>query len=387
MKKLSRDAKFILGGEYYIFFLLGIYTLMVGSVVPQIRAEYGVSYEFSGYMISACTTGIIAMNLISSYTAILLGLKRAYIIQHALVIIGYVAVTISGNHTLLILGMVFIGFARGSTSNYSNQIVNDITKSNIKYMNIMAAFFAVGACVAPFVMILSSDVAGNWRLASYGLSIAAAVGIVLTLFMKLNREGSGTEGEKRGGLAFFKRKKYLVSLIAMFFYSGVEISIIGWLVTFFMEVQGTTTQFASAMATLLWASILVGRIVCSLIASRMTAAKFIFVLSVGVAAFMALFVCEVGLALQIAATIGLGLFMSGIYSTILVNTGSILSEFKLAFGYFFMLSGLGPVILPAIIGVIAERRDVLTGVRTLAIAAAALLVISIVNLRLEKAEG
>jgi uncharacterized membrane protein YhiD involved in acid resistance len=45
------------------------------------------------------------------------------------------------------------------------------------------------------------------------------------------------------------------------------------------------------------------------------------------------------------------------------------------------------VILPAIIGVIAERRDVLAGVRTLAIAAAALLVISIINLRLEKAEG
>ena len=384
MGKLNRDEKYILHGEYYIFVLLGIYTLMVGVLVPYIREEYGISYDLSGFLISANSIGMIAMNLIASYTAILFGLKRAYMLQHALVIIGLVVVTLSGNPFLLVLGMAFIGLARGSTSNYSNQIVNDITKSDSRAMNLAGVFFALGACIAPFIMLLSSDYAGNWKYASYWVSAAAASGLIITLFMKLGKETANAGVEKRGDLSFFKRKRYWVTLVSLFCYTGMEISIIGWLVTFFIEVQNTTTQFASGMATLLWASQLVGRFVCSLIANRTTAAKFVFYLSIGMTAFLLLFVCEIGLTLQIVATIGLGLFMSGIYSTILASAGPIFSEYKLAFGYFFMFSGLGPVILPAVVGFIAERQGIQVGIRALIVTAVALPIISYINTRLDK---
>ena len=384
LKKLKRDEKFIIFGESYIFFLLGVYTLMVGVLVPQIREEYGISYELSGYLISANSIGMIVMNLAASYSAILFGLKRAYMLQHALVIVGLIAVTLSGNPFILLLGLTCIGFSRGSTANYSNQIVNDITKSDSNFMNLLGVFFAFGACIAPFIMLLSSSVAGNWRYANYGVAIAAVIGILLTLFMKLGKEGIDTGAAKLSGLSFFKKKKYWVMLIALFCYSGMEISIIGWTTTFFIEAQNTTPQFASTMATLLWVSIMVGRIICSIVANRTTKSKFIFFLSIGVAVFVALFISKPNLPLQVAATVGLGLFMSGVYSTVLADAGPIFSEYKLAFGYFFMLSGLGPVIMPSIVGVISERHGIATGIRAISISAAALLIISIVNMRLDK---
>ena len=383
MKKLSRDERFILSGEFYIFFLLGVYTLMVGALVPFIREEYGINYELSGYLVSANSIGMIAMSLIASYTAILFGLKRAYMLQHSFVIVGLVVLTVSGNPVLLLLGMAFIGLARGSTANYSNQIVNDISKSDSRVMNVVGVFFAFGACVTPFIVILFSGIAGNWKYANYGVSFAAAVGILLTLRMKIDREGIKTSGVKRGGLSFFRQKKYLVSLMALFCYSGMEISIIGWIVTYFMETQDTTTQFASLMATVLWGAMLAGRIVCSVIANRMTTAKLIFYLSIGVAVFMAIFVSNLSLTLLIIATVGLGLCMSGTYSTILANTGHIFSEYKLAFGYFFMLGGMGPVILPSVIGIISERYGIRIGIRVIAVTAVIFLVISIMNLRLD----
>lgn len=384
MKKLNRDERFIIRVEYYIFFLLGVYTLMVGVMIPHIREEFGISYELSGYLVSANSVGVIVMNLIASYTAIYFGLKRAYMVQHAFVIVGLVIVTLTGNPLLLILGMAFVGFSRGSTSIYSNAIVNDITKSDTGLMNLVGALFAVGACVAPFFMIFSAGTAGNWRFANYGVSVAAVVGIVLTFYMKFGNATLVTGEEKRGDMTFFKRKRYWITLIALFCYSGVEISIIGWIVTFFIEVHETTTQFASAMATLLWVAQLVGRFACSWISNRTTAAKFILYLSIGTAAFLLLFVGNIGLGLQIAATIGLGLFMSGIYSTILASAGPIFSEYKLAFGYFFMISGLGPVIMPAVVGLISERHGILTGVRALAVVAVALPVIAYLNTRLDK---
>ena len=382
--KFSRDERFIIRGEFYIFFLLGVYTLMVGALVPEIRREYGISYELSGYLISANSIGMIAMNLIASYTAVLFGLKRAYVVQHALVIIGLIAVTISGNPVILLLGMTFIGFSRGSTANYSNQIINDITKSNSRYMNLVGVFFAFGACVAPFIMLLSSNNAGNWRLTNYGVSIAAAIGLLLTVRMKLGKEGISTGDVKRSDLSFFRRKKYWVKLLALFCYSGMEISLIGWISTYFIEAKNTTTQFASGMTTLLWVSILVGRIITSMIANRTTTSKLIFYLSIGLTVFTVLFFSNIGIPLQVSAVVAMGLFMSGIYSTILASAGPIFSEFKYAFGYFFMLSGLGPVITPTIIGIVAERYGVFTGVRIITVVAALLLVISFLNVRIDK---
>ena len=251
-------------------------------------------------------------------------------------------------------------------------------------MNLMGAFFSVGACIAPFIMTFSSNITSGWKYVCYGVSAAAAIGILITMFMRFDNNGTITGADKRGDLSFFKRKKYWVTLFALLCYTGMEISIIGWTATFFMEAQNTTSQFASLMTTLLWLSTLVGRIVCSFISSRTTATKLILYLSIGVAAFMALFVSKIGLNLQIIATIGLGLFMSGTYSTILADAGPIFSEYKLAFGYFFMLSGLGPTIMPAIIGLVTERHGIRIGIRVLAVAATALLVFSIVNTRLEK---
>ena len=357
---------------------------MVGAIIPYIREEYGISYELSGYLISANSIGNIAMSLIASYSAILIGLKRAYMLQHALVIIGLVVVTISGNPVYLLIGMTFIGFARGTISNYSNGIVNDITKSNSSIMNLMGVFFSIGACLAPYIVLLVSENTGNWKLASYLVAIAAVAGIILTSRMRFDSVGNKTGAVKLGGLSFFKQRKYRLMLIAMFCYYGIELSMIGWVSTYFKEAHGTTTQFAAIMSTLLWVSILAGRIICSLIANRITTAKLICALSIGMTVFMLLFVSSANLSLLVASTICLGLFMAGTYSTILADVGPIFREFKVAFGYFVMLGGLGPVVIPAIIGIVTERYSIQHGIKILAFATVVLLFISIANVFLEK---
>ena len=384
MGNLDRDDKFIIRAETYLFFLLGVYSLTVGAIIPQIREEYGISYDLSGYLISANSIGYIAMSLIASYSALLFGLKQAYILQHTLVIIGLIVVTVSGNPALLLIGMAFIGMARGSLLNYSNGIVNDITKSNARIINFMGVCFAFGACLTPYIVLLISDHTGNWKYACYVVSIAAVIGIALTFRMRLEKTGNKASTEKLNGLAFFKLLKYWLMIVAMFCYFGIEMSMIGWTSTYFKEAQGTTAQFASLMATLLWVSILVGRVICSVIAKRIPTAKLICAMSTGITVFIILFNSNISLSLQVAATICLGLFMAGTHSTIIANTGPIFREYKVAFGYFFLLGGLGPVILPAVIGNITERYNIHNGMRILVVAAVVLFIASICNVFLEK---
>ena len=99
---------------------------------------------------------------------------------------------------------------------------------------------------------------------------------------------------------------------------------------------------------------------------------------------MTLFVSGLGLAAQITVMVCLGLFMSGSYSTILTNAGHIFSEYRVAFGYFVTIAGLGTAIMPSIIGIIAERHGMQAGMKVFVVAAFAYLAITIWNATLDK---
>jgi len=379
LKNFSRDEKYIFYAQLFIYFLCGIYVVVIGIMVPNIRDEYGVSYELSGYLISAASIGVIVVNILASYTAQWLGFKTAFVLQHALVIVGFVIVTVTGHPAALLGGMALLGIGRGSTVNYSNQIVNDLTKSSSRAMNLIGIPFAIGACITPPVVLLFTNLSGSWKYSNYIISAAAAVGILLTLLMKIGREGVRTDSVKLGGFSFLKKKKFILALISLFFYFGMEIAIGGWIVTYFRESHTTSGEFATLVPTILWISLLAGRIVCSIVANRLTPAKLVRILSLGIAGFMILFLSNINFPLLVVSTIGLGIFMSGAYSTILADAGPIFSEYRNALGWFIMFGGLGTILFPAIIGRITERHGIQSGMNFLAVTAAAYLIVSFVN--------
>ena len=384
MDRLNRDERFIVGTVFYIYFLLGTYALAIGTMIPLMREDYGLSYEASGFLMSANSTGSLIMGLIASYTAILFGLKKAYAGQHAFIIIGLIILTVTGNFGFLMAGMILIGLARGSAGNYSMQIVNDLTRSNTGTMTLLTVFYAAGACLVPFFVLFCKDILGSWKYACFGIAIASVIGILLTARMKIESGGNKSIETKHGDLSFFRKKKYRIPLILLFLYLGVEISVMGWIVTYCMEAYNTSHQFASAMATVLWVSILTGRIICSVFANRMKKSALILFLSTGLVIFMIMFVTGKATALLIVATVGIGLFMSGYYSTVIADAGRFFSEYKLAFGYFVMLSGLGSVIMPSIVGIVAERSDIRTGMRTLIVLTAVLIITAWWNVLTDK---
>ena len=384
LSNYNRSEKYIILGELCIFTLLGIYTLMLGILLPLIQEEYLFNDEVYGYLMSAGSFGVIVIAVLASYAAIAIGLKRAYVLQQAFVIVGLILWAVSGDIAILTIGMILVGFARGATANYSNQIVNDITNSSSVAMNVVGVFFALGSFFAPFIIILFTSFTGDWRFANYGVCALAAIGIIITLFMKLGKEGAKSDDVKRGGLSFFRLKKYWVMLIALFCYLGMEVSIVGWLSKYYMDTHDMSDESAFIMAAVFWGAILVGRVVCSFIAKKIEKAKLILYLSIGSAVFAALFASNMSLAFLIAATVGLGLLIAGNYSTILADTGYIFKEYKLAFGYFIAISGLGPVVMSAIIGVISERYNIQAGIIVIFACAVLLLIASIVNLRLNK---
>ena len=384
MKKLNKDERFTMGALFYIMILTGIDALTIGAVVPHLRAEYGLSYETSGFLMSANSAGVLVMSLVASYTAMIFGLKQAYCAQHAFIIVGLVVISITGNPLLLMVGMAFLGMGRGSTVNYNFQIANDVTRSNPSLLGFANAFFAIGACTVPFLVIVCVNTLGNWRYAALSIGIATAIGIILSMRMKIERADSKSNDAKIGGYAFLKSKKYWLINIMIFFYIGMETSVGGWIIPHFMETHNATNQFASSMVTVFWATMLVGRVVFSILANKLKVSTLILCLCLGMAVFTALFVGIGGLGFAIAAAVGLGMFMSGFYSAAISSAGYFFSTYKVALGVFVTVGGFGAVIFPALVGIVAERQRVQVGLIIIAVAALALLTLAIFNKRMEK---
>ena len=100
---------------------------------------------------------------------------------------GFLIMILTGNPVLLILGFLFTGISRGSNSNFNNTIVNEVSSSSTAALNFLHSIFAVGALVAPFLVILCTNMAGDigWKIAAGVIIILAGISIYLFSKMKI----------------------------------------------------------------------------------------------------------------------------------------------------------------------------------------------------------
>ena len=57
IKKLDRNSRSTLFTCFFIYMCSGIYTLIMGSVMPDLKAAYQLSDTFSGVLLSAHSAG------------------------------------------------------------------------------------------------------------------------------------------------------------------------------------------------------------------------------------------------------------------------------------------------------------------------------------------
>lgn len=108
----------------------------------------------------------------------------------------------------------------------------------------------------------------------------------------------------------------------------------------------------------------------------------ILTLCSGIVIFLGILLLSTSLIPMLFGTVGLGLALSGMYGTTVANAGGIFGEYPLAMSVFAIISGLGSVITPSIIGAIAANAGIRAGMAVLLIPAAVGLALAVWNWRL-----
>ena len=372
-KSLNHNDRYMIGNLFFLYLIQGIYVILIGSILPMIKEEYGLTYQIGGYLISAHATGNIVAGLFAGLIPLMIGIKNSLMILNLLPYIGFIIALVTGNPLLLIFAFLLTGLGRGSISNYNNQAVSTLSGGNSSPLNALHGFFAIGAVTAPLIALACTR-NGNagWRITVYIILGLGVISIVTSSFMKMDSVTYSRSESQQNAFGFLKEGPYWYSIGIMFLYQCIEASVMGWMVTYYEESGILASGASQLLTSLLWITILIGRFGCSAIGGRTSSVKIIRVLSTGIL----LFLC---LVLMLLGTIGLGLSLSGMYGTTVSNAGDVFGRYPLAMGIFVTLSGFGSIITPSIIGTIAEYTGIRVSMRVLLAPAVVLLIMAIFN--------
>lgn len=378
-RSLSKKQAYAVANVFYNYFALGIVLILLGSVLPALQKEYGLDYKTSGLLLSMQSVGYLIVSLAAGYMSVYIGLKRSYVILAAGSAVGMTMLLLSGNPVWLFCAMALVGFSKGASTNYNNQIMSELSNGDAGPINVLHACFAIGACLGPLIVLLCSgfDPTG-WHMAVIAAAVLSLIGVVLSSRMKLEeRSAAGRNKTKTVSYGFFREKIFWVICLIVFFDQCVETTMMGWLTSFYSGTGIASGNSSQYVTTVLWISLLAGRMICSVVSGRVRPPRMILILSASQLVFLSFLLRAHTLPLMLAATIGLGLSTSGMYGTSVAGTGDLFSRYPVCMGFFTMLASLGAVIAPQLVGIVADRYDIRAGLAVLLPAAAAQLLMAV----------
>lgn len=377
LKSLSKENRYLVLSVFAIYLVQGIYIIMIGSTLPMIQKEYNIDYKIGGMLLSIQSIGYLVMGAVTGILPKYWGMKRTILILTNTAFFGLLIMMLTGNPALLLFAMLLTGLSKGATTNFNNQIVTTLSKGNASALNLLHACFAFGACIAPLIVLMCGQ---SWRLA-YGIEIA--LGVICFLFnarIKVGPEVYSEENKESGlDLGFLKEKIFWMCTLMMFFYQAIEASVMGWLVTFFVDSGAVQSSAAQIITSGLWIALLIGRFSISIFAKKFQPRQILAVLAVGITVFITLMISSHMLAAMVVGALGLGLCMSGMYGTIVANGGDIFDRYTICMGVFVTIPGIGATVAPTLIGIISDQIGIRGGMAVLCVAAVLLTIFAGIN--------
>ncbi|MBD9233397.1 MAG: MFS transporter, partial [Alistipes onderdonkii] len=310
LSSISRNKRYVVTELFLVYFAHGLGSIMLGSVLPDLRAAYSLDYQVGGALISSQSVGYLLIGLLSGAAVVKWGLKRSYLVSYYLFAVGFIMLLVTGSPVLLLTAMFLTGISKGAITDYNNRVMSEYANGSATPLNMLHASFAFGACVAPLAVLACHKIAGEngWRLALEIAVVLLTAALIFGLFMKMDEEKPAQQTQKSAtDYGFFRERLFWSTTALCFFYEAVEASMMGWLTTFYIDSGVLRASAAQVVTSLLWISLLIGRFSCSVIAAKFRPWQMIRVMCFGIAAFLLLLVLGTNLPVLIIATIGLGL--------------------------------------------------------------------------------
>ncbi|MCR5031640.1 MAG: MFS transporter [Lachnospiraceae bacterium] len=375
-QSFSVTAKRQLQTCYGVFVLNGMLALSIGSLLPFIREARGLDYVFAGLIVSLHSIGNLISSFLAGPAAVAFGRKKGVLLFNCFFAISFLLLLVGSSRPVLAAAFFLTGFARGATSNFCNAVVNDLAPGQAAALNGLHAMFSVGAFTFPILLLLITR--GDDSRYIWAIVFMLIAGILSFLLYALIpdpdkirpvAEESGKEEKlvKDSGFGFLKEGIFYLVVLSLFFYLCAEQGVIGWMVTYFKDTGFIGENLSQITASVLWIMILAGRLLTAHLSTRMDKRKLLPFMGAGIVLFFIALLFARNTALIIVCIMGFGFSMAGIYPTVVSFTGDLIRKYSLAWSFVLTMASLGSIVMPSVIGHIAENAGIYMGMSSVAV--------------------
>jgi MFS transporter, FHS family, glucose/mannose:H+ symporter len=344
--------------------VFGVVMALLGAVLPPLSARIGFDLAQAGqlflvmnFCMLLCSLGLgPAMDRIGMKAPMALG---PVAVGGALIIMAFAA-----RFEALLAAAVLLGLGGGALNGATNTLVADLhpdaSRKNAA-LNLLGMFFGFGALLLPFGIGSLLSRLGLVAILSMAAILCAAVALLSAVLSFPRPKQSG--GVHAGDVLRFLRVPLVLAFAALlFFESGNEFLLGGYISTYLTREIHMPLAAASYALAGFWAAIMLSRALFSRVLLRVPGPKVIMLsAAISVLASAALVMAHGGLA-AVAAAVALGFGLAGIYPTTLGVAGAKFAERSgTVFGLLFTVALAGGMTLPWAVGQIANTSGMRAG--------------------------
>ena len=344
------------------FFFSGICTISSGVVVSLLQEEYGFAYGMTGTLLSLLSIGNLLAGLLAGALVGKMGMKPSVLLLTIGYAVGYGLMGLTGLPILLALAFFIVGIAKGSVLNTCTILVSGNSADRTRGMNTMHACYACGALLCPFL-----------------ISAAARVRLVY-LFTPM--AGRAKAKEAVTDWSFLRSSRFWLLTGLLFCQNAAEQSVVGWMVTYFKDSGIIAGTLAAYTVTVMWGATLIGRLLIAFVLPLRQPRKAMVFMAVFCTAFYFAMMQTHSQLPAILLLFAFAFSMAGMNPTAVASAGKMTTVTSM--GIMLPVASSGAILMPWVIGKVAESAGLAVGMATNIVPCVGLIVFAILVSRMRE---
>jgi fucose permease len=342
-------------------FLFGIVMALLGAVLPLVSLPLGLELGDVGNLFLVMNGAMLAGSLAIGPALDRFGFRSALAGGPLLIAAALALVAQAGAPGTLVGAVALLGLGGAAVNSAANTLVSDLhqdPKAKGAALNRLGVMFGFGALFLPFLIGVVVEAFG---LASILLAAAALCALV-SLFSATPTYPAAKQARGlslAGALAVLRDPLVPTLGVLLFFQSGNEFLLGGYLTTFLTRESGASVQAASWVLAGYWAAFMVARTLLGRVLIRIPGVRLVPLMAALAAAMLALAAVASGFPAAAVSLLVAAFALAGIFPTVLGLAGAQLPERSgTVFGVLFTLALTGGMTVPWVAGHVAAAAGV-----------------------------
>jgi fucose permease len=256
----------IMSLTFLMFLMFAMTTDAVGVIIPELVKEFKLSHSQASGFHYATMGGIALSGLCLGFLADKMGRKNTIILGLSLFALTSFLFYF-GNEFSIFLGLLFVsGIAIGIFKTGALALISDIsnsTKDHTRTMNLVEAFFAVGAMIGPALVTLLLKAGHSWKWLYVLAGILCVILMLIAMMVKYPSTQKSDEAPITigGTLSTLKDPMALYFSLLIMLYVGAEVAIFVWMPTLLANYQGEAILIAAYATSIFFGLRAIGRFI------------------------------------------------------------------------------------------------------------------------------